>query len=841
MAPFTRQRHVSATARTEYRHVLDTDDDCILDCTGAHPADFQNDLLLTDCIPMKPKTQFAQFIALCVTLCTLATGSARACPFCGTVGQTFTQEIESLDAAVIVDSVDLKKMPPPDVEGPFPKSTFRVKEVIKGEQWASVGSEIKTAFFGEPTPGTYLIFGADAPDIIWTTPVQVNERVAAYLRAILKLPPKGSERLAFFQKYLEDADELLSADAYDEFARAPYDEVVALKPLMEREKIRAWIEDVDGVPAHRRRLYLTMLGICGEPQDADVLEKFMRSDQLQDKLGLDAMIACYLSLRGSDGMPVITELFLDNPDAECAHIYSAILALRFHATETDVLTRQQVLVGLRYLLDREELADLVIPDLARMEDWDALPKLVELFRHAKPGESWARVPIINYVRACPLPAADEALETLKEIDPKAVQRASSFFPFAPKSVARPGENNNQETRPEAAKAADSANESNIDKNTATQIHTDISPERDPATIATDVPGETQRVRTVSSVISLPFVGEGNDGLSASSDHLTNDRQENPTTSQAPSGTDVGPADDATRTAATLATPEVTRFSWPIIGALVVAGVLLTSLIPRRQKLTQNLNPSGDRKHDDANEPTMSPEHPEPTPETRASLSDPVESLSDSSDEYLKYRELSMGAVASLVLGIVSFIALPFVSLALIPLLGAILGFRAAREIKSRPEDLTGLTFARIGGYLSAGLLVASISYAAFDHATEVPNDCIRVLWRELQPDNIKTRLPVSERSLELHNKRIFIEGFVFPDDKTSELQTFVLVPDRGTCCFGGDPPLTHMIQVHLKDPLRVKYSFRQRKLGGILKVDTRRKPVSGLGGVYYQLEADYVR
>ena len=164
-----------------------------------------------------------------------------------------------------------------------------------------------------------------------------------------------------------------------------------------------------------------------------------------------------------------------------------------------------------------------------------------------------------------------------------------------------------------------------------------------------------------------------------------------------------------------------------------------------------------------------------------------------------------------------------------------------REIGLRPAELTGLGIARIGLFLSATLLVSSLVWKAYDYATEVPDDYTRVSWNELQPDPAKPALPVSPKSLELHETQVFIKGYVYPDDTQSQLNSFVLVPDRGTCCFGGQPPLTHMIEVRLKEPLTVQYSMLQRKLGGVLKVDTRTKPVSGLGGVYYQLEADYVR
>jgi hypothetical protein len=50
-----------------------------------------------------------------------------------------------------------------------------------------------------------------------------------------------------------------------------------------------------------------------------------------------------------------------------------------------------------------------------------------------------------------------------------------------------------------------------------------------------------------------------------------------------------------------------------------------------------------------------------------------------------------------------------------------------------------------------------------------------------------------------------------------------------------------MVEVTLRDPLRTVFELRKRRLAGTLAVDTRLKPVSGVGGVYYRLDAEYVR
>ena len=59
-----------------------------------------------------------------------------------------------------------------------------------------------------------------------------------------------------------------------------------------------------------------------------------------------------------------------------------------------------------------------------------------------------RVPIVNFLRACPLPAAKEQLAVLAEIDPDAIRRATAFFPFAPSG----GRANDKETNGKPQKA-----------------------------------------------------------------------------------------------------------------------------------------------------------------------------------------------------------------------------------------------------------------------------------------------------------------------------------------------------------------------------------------------------
>ena len=73
------------------------------------------------------------------------------------------------------------------------------------------------------------------------------------------------------------------------------------------------------------------------------------------------------------------------------------------------------------------MADMVIPDLARWEDWTVVEKLVELFKNAPDESNWVRAPVISYLRMCPKPEAKKYIEELRKVDPDAVARAETFL------------------------------------------------------------------------------------------------------------------------------------------------------------------------------------------------------------------------------------------------------------------------------------------------------------------------------------------------------------------------------------------------------------------------------
>ena len=348
---------------------------------------------------------------------------AMACPFCSAVALTLTEQIEQQEVAVVAKLIE-KPEPPETDTFDFPDGKFEIVGVLKGKKIVNTGMTFKTQVVGVyPVGQKFLIMGQGAPDIAWTTPMKTTERVFEYLEKIRELPASGPERLAFFQQYFEDKEKILAFDAYDEFAAASYEDLLELRDQMQREQLLEFIKSPK-TTINRRRLYFTLLGVCGKPEDIKMLEGLIRSDSRKQQAGLDALVGCYLTLAGKKGLALIEEKFLANEDADYVDLTNVMDALRFHATETDVISTDDIVPVVRTILDHPDHADIVIEDLARWGDWTVVDKLAKRFKELDEDDNWQRVPIAAYLLACPTHEATKHIKELEKIEPEAFAKAS---------------------------------------------------------------------------------------------------------------------------------------------------------------------------------------------------------------------------------------------------------------------------------------------------------------------------------------------------------------------------------------------------------------------------------
>jgi hypothetical protein len=228
-------------------------------------------------------------------------------------------------------------------------------------------------------------------------------------------------------------------------------------------------------------------------------------------------------------------------------------------------------------------------------------------------------------------------------------------------------------------------------------------------------------------------------------------------------------------------------------------------------------------------------------------------------ELAPYRAISRSAVLSAVL---AGLSLPLVTLAVVSMtydvgdavplgyVGAmfavpafVLGLMAGRTIRRYPTEYTGSRLAKSG--LVGGLLLAAtgIGVASYTHATEVPPGFTRVGFWELQPDPDEPGLPISPKAIELTGQKVFIKGYMHPGVASmGRVNNFILVRDMGTCCFGGQPKPTDMIEIHVPDDNeKISYSRRCIKLSGTFYLADHPTQALGLNNVWYHLEATEVK
>jgi hypothetical protein len=180
----------------------------------------------------------------------------------------------------------------------------------------------------------------------------------------------------------------------------------------------------------------------------------------------------------------------------------------------------------------------------------------------------------------------------------------------------------------------------------------------------------------------------------------------------------------------------------------------------------------------------------------------------------------------------------------LPLVGITLGVVSLSAIRRYPNEYVGKRIALFALIAHVALLAVSIPSHAYIQATEVPEGYQPINFSQLQPDPEKGEAYMPQSAAELSGKRVFIKGYIHPGvASTGKVDHFILVWDFGTCCFGGTPKPTHMMEVKIVHTApRVKYSTRMVRLAGTF-VATLPQSADALGmqDVIYHLEADYVQ
>ncbi|HVJ87149.1 MAG TPA: hypothetical protein VM452_15950 [Caulifigura sp.] len=369
-----------------------------------------------------------------------AVSVAVACPFCDAPEPSLAEQLSQADAAVLVQ---WKSAEPANTEKQtFGSTTFSVVSIVRqpGANYEK-GSAITLDRYRPGKPGDlFLLLGTKIDGIEWGSPLEVTETSFNYITNSPGREEPPAKRLPFFLKYLENPDELISKDAFSEFAAAPYSDIEPLADQFSAEKLKEWIAKKE-TNQTRIGFYGMMLGLCGKKSDAEFLKAEINRQTDTYRLGLDGLMAGYVLLLGDDGIAMLEEKLATNTK-QFSDTYAAMQTLRFMwQYAQNRVSKDRLRLAMRMLIERPEFADLAIKDLARWEDWDVMPKLMEIYDSPSHGSSQTKRAVALFlitlskkkvadgdqVMAKHVATAKTHLEDLKTRDPKIVKDAEKYF------------------------------------------------------------------------------------------------------------------------------------------------------------------------------------------------------------------------------------------------------------------------------------------------------------------------------------------------------------------------------------------------------------------------------
>ena len=382
-----------------------------------------------------------------------AVDTANSCPFCSAPSLTLTEQVSQSDAVVLVRWLEGKK--PTNQEAGH--TTYEVMDITRtSNEPVTKGRKIQLSRYRSGKKGDlFVLMGTEGKTIDWGSPIEVSDAGYKYMAEAPVPETETAKRLEYFVNYLEHPDQLVSNDAYAEFANAPYEDINMVADKLPKKKIRKWVADKD-TPGTRLGLYGLLLGLSGDQSDAKVMESRISQISSDFRLGIDGIMSGYLLLKGAKGLELIDRTKLEPSkikdkdgkvvDVPFSETYAAMQALRFMWTYGNGrISKERLRQSMRLLLDRPELADLVIADLARWKDWSIQDKLLKIYDQEAYNIPAIKRAVIRYFYYCSkdvpkdkdgkatglrpphVVSAEAHLKMLEEKDPKMVRDAKRYL------------------------------------------------------------------------------------------------------------------------------------------------------------------------------------------------------------------------------------------------------------------------------------------------------------------------------------------------------------------------------------------------------------------------------
>jgi hypothetical protein len=249
-----------------------------------------------------------------------------------------------------------------------------------------------------------------------------GETTVAYVQKALALGGKSSDavtNLAFFFRYLDDADPEVARDAFVEFARASDSDIARAAPKLDPDKLRTWIRDKN-TKAQQVGVYSLLLGAHGKPADAAFLRGLLDSSEQRYRDAFDGILAGYMQVLPKEGWALTHALLADGSKSLTIRL-SVLRTLRFQHGAHPKESQSHILKAMQVLLAQGELADLAVEDMRRWEIWDLTGDVIKLYGQRGFDAPLMKRAIIRFALCCKKPEAADFLKTRRAVESELVK------------------------------------------------------------------------------------------------------------------------------------------------------------------------------------------------------------------------------------------------------------------------------------------------------------------------------------------------------------------------------------------------------------------------------------
>ena len=207
-----------------------------------------------------------------------------------------------------------------------------------------------------------------------------------------------------------------------------------------------------------------------------------------------------------------------------------------------------------------------------------------------------------------------------------------------------------------------------------------------------------------------------------------------------------------------------------------------------------------------------------------------------------YRPVPVVAVVGFVLALLSSVALFFWLALPLSLIGLLISTLALFVIRRNKSIYSGTLIAVAGMLMSLGFLAGGIAYQVYIYKTEVPEGFQKINFvQDISDKGFITKNGQTEIHpdiLALDGKKIFLKSYIYQTGKLKDLESFLVVKDNQSCCFGADPAIEDRVGVIMQPGKSIDYKSGKIGIAGTFRLNKNftngeREPLFLIDGEYF--------